>query len=800
MNQVELEREMVDGGRARAIGHIRHNEERGRAFDNPYAQAIYRRYVQPMADILTAYLGEVKRGVQAQAKGVLREHDPLVLAYITVRHAISITSQAERLTFAALAMNIGRTVYGETILAKFESINPELYYTLVHDFERRMSKSERHRLTVFKMQAKQNEIALPQWGNAEVMGIGTLLLGVARDLGLVTVDQVVERGKKKRLLAGLHPEVMGIVDQITGFIGGASPMVLPCVEPPLPWTTPNEGGYHTTGMRRNAPSAIRGRPYVEDSDVPSWVLGCLNRLQRDEWRVNGRLLDIVDVVSQHFDVGEVLAQAEFPKPDRPEWLTEDMKKEDMTEKQLADFANWRAEVREWHTTRRVQGVKWGRYYEALRVARMFRDLPMYFVYQMDYRGRFYAATRGVSPQGSDLQKALIMAGKPAKLTDPKAQFWFLVAGANRFGFDKAPLEDRKQWVLTHHDMILACADDPISNRQWAEADSPFQFLAWCLEYRDWKLMGDAFMTSLPLGQDGSCNGLQHFSAMLRDAVGGAATNLVPSPTQQDIYALVAEQTALIVDLDTCDDEDGVGLRWRKHSMTRGLVKRSVMTLPYGSTRFSAADFIHKEYLAKGLAPEFAKAEYVKASNWLSHRVWDAIGKVVIKAREAMQWLQDACDEITSDGRQELVWESPSGLIVRQQYPKLEVIQIETRLIGGLRLRPSVGMYTEEADRRRHRNGIAPNFVHSCDAAHMHYLIQAAEEAGLGHLAFIHDDYGALAPDVEKLHALIRQTFVTMYKDTNPLLKFKDNHGILTELPSEGELDLLGVLDSKYFFC
>lgn len=225
-----------------------------------------------------------------------------------------------------------------------------------------------------------------------------------------------------------------------------------------------------------------------------------------------------------------------------------------------------------------------------------------------------------------------------------------------------------------------------------------------------------------------------------------------------------------------------------------------MTLPYGSTRYSCAEFILKEYLQQGEAPEFAKDEYNRAANWLSYRVWEAIGNVVIKAREAMEWLQDGCDELTLAGIKEVSWYSPSGFKVRQQYAKSEVIKIETRLIGGLRIRPSVATYTDEVDKRRHRNGIAPNFVHSCDAAHMHHLINAAEDAGLGHLAFIHDDYGALAPDVEKLQELIRSTFVQMYQEHEPLKALKEQYGIQAELPTKGDLDIARVKDSQYFFC
>lgn len=802
MNQLELEQMMVDGGRARAVAHLRNNEESGRGYDNPYAQAVYRRFVEPMAEVIGAYLGEVKRGVQAAAKGLLREHDPLVLSFITIR-AILGSSQEERLTLVKLAENIGRTVYGETILAKFEEINPELYYTLVHDFERRMTKSERHRLRVFKMSADKAGVELPFWASTDVVGVGTLLVSIAREIGAVDMSEVRHRGKKQYLVS-MSPEVVGIVQQVTNFVVGAMPNVLPCVEPPRPWVTASDGGYHSTAMRCNAPCVVRGRPFVErEDDVPPMVLRAVNRLQRDVWEVNGDILRIVDEVKDHFDVGEVLSQAEFPKPDKPEWLAEDMRREDMTDEQLQDFARWRSEVREWHTTTRSRGRQWGRFYEALRVARLLQDQEIYFVWQMDYRGRFYAMGRGINPQGSDLQKALIRARNGAELTgNPEAIRAFKIAGAGRFGYDKATMDERVQWVNDRHALILACATDPINNRQWTEADSPFQFLAWCLEYAglvEAELAGRTFLTKLPLGQDGSCNGLQHYSAMLRDEIGGEATNLVPGPTQQDLYGRVAEATIAVVKADTSADEGLIGHRWRLHPIARGMVKRSVMTLPYGATRFSCADFILKEYLQPRHAPEFAREEYSRASNWISYRVWKAIGQVVVKAREAMEWLQDACDELTVAGIREVAWRSPSGFRVRQYYAKIDVVQIVTRLVGGARIRPSVAVATDEVDKKRHKNGIAPNFVHSCDAAHMHFLINAAEDAGLGHLAFIHDDYGALAPDVPKLHELIRQTFVDMYVEHDPLKDFADTFGIQKELPTKGTLDIQQVKDSVYFF-
>src|SRR6478736_1654734 len=109
MNQLELEQEMVDGGRDRARHHIERNEEQGRGHDNPYAQAVYRRYVQPLADLIQTFLSEVKRGVQSGVKPLLRDFEPLTLSYLTVRAILdSMVEEDNRLV--RLSTSLGRTV------------------------------------------------------------------------------------------------------------------------------------------------------------------------------------------------------------------------------------------------------------------------------------------------------------------------------------------------------------------------------------------------------------------------------------------------------------------------------------------------------------------------------------------------------------------------------------------------------------------------------------------------------------------------------------------------------------------
>jgi DNA-directed RNA polymerase len=49
------------------------------------------------------------------------------------------------------------------------------------------------------------------------------------------------------------------------------------------------------------------------------------------------------------------------------------------------------------------------------------------------------------------------------------------------------------------------------------------------------------VSGLPVAQDGSCNGLQHFSALLRDEIGGKAVNLIPGDVPEDVYQRIADK-------------------------------------------------------------------------------------------------------------------------------------------------------------------------------------------------------------------------------------------------------------------
>lgn len=810
LSQIDVELRMYHGGINRAEAMIANAEEAGRAHQNPYAKEVMREFVLPIAEAIKANLAPTgKRGVRQAHIRLLAPLDPMAVAYIAVRCALNACFDTRHpANDRTVPFKIGTTVNSELVLAQIEEKAPELFFTLTRDLARRLSKDERHRMTVMKMQAKNSGLEWTEWPLGAREQVGIYLTRLMLDAGLLELSERPPKNGVKLVPREIHLSmpVMERIDQIKGYVALLSPTYGPCVAKPRDWTTPFDGGFWTSELRRAHPLLIRGaasaRHLYREAQMPT-VLAAVNALQRTKWKVNTEILDLVYQCSREgITTDEVVSLVEQPKPPAPGWLVKDFDKTTMTEEQTLQFKAWKRTMAEWHTQRKLMGAKYARFYAATRAAEMFREYPeLYFVYFADSRGRLYPMTYGVNPQGSDLQKALLTFAEGLPLQDEGALRWFHIHGANKFGFDKATLSERFMWAHERRDWLLHIAADPINNDEWKQADSPLQFLAWVLEYARWCADPESFLSYLPVSMDGSCNGLQNLSAMLRDEIGGKATNLTNNETMEDIYRRVADAaTVRIAGATPIPESQSLVVKWLSHGINRSVVKRSVMTTPYGVTQRTAAKYVIADYLDKEKTP-FDRSEFYQASKILMDHVWPAIGDVVVKGRQAMDWLKKSAQVIVKslDPEEEPIiwWLSPSGFPASQSYFEVEEHRIQTRLLGEERI--VILSEVDDPSVSKHSSGLAPNFVHSMDAAHLHLSASAARSAGIDALAMIHDDYGTHAANSEKLFRIIREQFVLMYTNSDPIMEFKAKYPCIPEPPEKGSLDITEVLQSNFFF-
>jgi DNA-directed RNA polymerase len=228
----------------------------------------------------------------------------------------------------------------------------------------------------------------------------------------------------------------------------------------------------------------------------------------------------------------------------------------MPEKMKATFTEWKQRARETYeynaklaSKRHALGVK-------LRIAEELRnEEAIYFPHSLDFRGRIYSMSSELSPQSDDVAKSLLMfaEGKPV---GEYGGYWLAVHIANLFGIDKVSFDERVAWVQANSEAILDSANDPLDGRRfWTTADDPWCALAACFEWRGFMSFGSEFLSYLPIAMDGSCSGIQHFSAMLRDEQGGKAVNLTPADQPSDIYTEVLYVTKDLLMEDRSQDRE-----------------------------------------------------------------------------------------------------------------------------------------------------------------------------------------------------------------------------------------------------
>jgi len=439
---------------------------------------------------------------------------------------------------------------------------------------------------------------------------------------------------------------------------------------------------------------------------------------------------------------------------------------------------------------------------------------------MDFRGRLYPIPALFHPQGSDLARGLLLFSEGKPINNEAALNWLRIHGANVFGEDKVSYDDRIRFIKSKEEEIRRVAEDPINNMEWTEADKPFQYLAFCREYTNFLEYGFGYVSSLPIQLDGTCNGLQNYSALLRDEIAGAAVNLIDAEIPQDIYAIVAEKLEDKLNHKRKSDHPDrvIATQWLDLGINRKLTKRPVMVLPYGGTKMSCRKYI-EEYLTDNYSLSFIHEHFsyigneptdtlFKATQWLSNYLWDSITETLKSAIDAMAYIRKL-SSIVNSREQPLEWVTPCGLLVRQAYKDVKEHRVETELYGHITQWRCVESGLK-IDKQRQNNGICPNFIHSMDAATLMKYLNKMTKAGVSSFGAVHDSFWTLAADTELSTKYLRLAFVEIYEE-DVLEKFKDDlftdieltdkevERIKEYLPSKGTLDLREVLKSKYFF-
>jgi DNA-directed RNA polymerase, mitochondrial len=368
--------------------------------------------------------------------------------------------------------------------------------------------------------------------------------------------------------------------------------------------------------------------------------------------------------------------------------------------------------------------------------------------------------------------------------------------------------------------IKGSAASPLGQRWWTEADKPFQFLAACFELISALEQGPTFVSRLPVSFNGSCSGLQHLSAMTRDEKTAPLVNLTPQKVPRDIYQAVAKRVKECVDRNVEVYEDGhLAQMWLNYGIDRKVVKRNVMAYFFSSKEHGMAkqqrDDLMQELAEKVECGKLKKhpfeGESDAAAKYIADQVYLTTKNSVKRPAVAMEFLQRISTAMSEAGLYPQ-WKTPAGFPWTNRYYKPKTDQIRLYLdSSGMSFRILLATGEEpEIDKKKAKRGIAANFVHACDAAHLMLTVNAAVAEGVTSIATVHDCFGCLPSRAERFRQIIREEFVRMYEKNDILAQVLEQaRKDLTEPntkrmpsapPSRGSLDIENVLDAEYAFA
>lgn len=667
---------------------------------------------------------------------------------------------------------------------------------------------------------KKNKFEWIKYEKSAVVNLGLDILYILiQSTDLIKTSEANDRVKFLEPTQILLDTYRYNADYISQFITDRTPTIIK----PKKWNDLSQGGYygamakrlhfmrisHIVGKTKVVKSYIKK---IRDVDL-SKIYKAVNAIQETPYRINKDMYEVIEAI---INQGGGIAGIASMEPHEPE----------PTRKLKETKQEYGKRFHEWLEIELSRRSKAIRALRLFRYAKDFKDYDnIYFPCNIDFRGRIYPIPL-FNHQGDDFMKSLIIYSNPVPLMDSQDIELLYWQGANLWGNDKVSHEEQVEWVKTHHSHIVDSAKNPLDYIWWTEADEPLQFLAWCMEYvksleyyEEFKTY-EGYSCPLVIAYDGTCSGLQHYSAMLRDEVGGSAVNLVDHERPADIYQQVADKVLKIVEKDamsgTLDEvqkeEVGGGQRvhfgtrsmaqaWLAHGVTRKVVKRNVMTLAYGSGQYGFQEQIYEDTTKGNI--HFKRFEK-PCAKYMAKLVWQEVQTTVVSATEGMKYLKALAKVLTKHGLP-VNWWTPLGLPVQQQYLKLVKKSFRTRFGDMVSWR---GYYQDVADDESldlngQKNGIAPNFIHSLDSTH---LMMVVNEAGLSNYTTIHDSFGTSLGEARQLQRVIREQLYKLYTEHSPIEEFKKYVEEMTgedlsdiPEPPKGTLNLENILTSTFIF-
>ena len=569
--QLELEKLKTEEGINKDLRNLYKAIERGEYSDTLQGRMLlklgFEVFVSKLEEYSTTTLYTDKK--KERDLLLLITEDMNKVAYVVLTECINSAIRGK--TLSSTGIDIVKKLKDIFLVERLQRDNPKLHTYLGGKF-RRASKLRKRQLIRKHIEQLytlgQNEVE----DRPIMTRLGTTLINVLELSGanIIEVYKETYERKGKRALRNkivFTEDANSIITNLDYTDVGNTINKLPMIVPPKDWSNNYNGGFLLGNNFLFTTKSSDVLKHLKRNKYPK-LYNIINKLQHTSWRVNTKMLEVLTTVYTD-NMIDPKSPSKAPTlygdlPTRDPYKWEDFIKEDMYSK-WHDFNREREDITlraDAEQSKRLELIT------TLSIAEKMKGYSkLYFPYVFDYRGRVYSDVNFLTPQGQSYTKSLLELGEGRYLNE-EGVYWLKIHTANVYGKDKEEYEERIKWFEDNEDTILRVASDPLTNlSDWAWADSPYEYLASCLAWKEHK---EGREVHLAIQLDATCSGIQMYSGLLRDPIGAESVNVVGNK-RNDIYQIVADKVNTYL-------EEGKYPYWVEYKDREG-VEKSVYTVP-----------------------------------------------------------------------------------------------------------------------------------------------------------------------------------------------------------------------------
>jgi hypothetical protein len=453
-------------------------------------------------------------------------------------------------------------------------------------------------------------------------------------------------------------------------------------------------------------------------------------------------------------------------------------------------------------SKRSHNSKYWNYFNTIAIACLFKDVVFYLPTFADFRGRIYPLSSNLNYQGDDLNRALLLfAGSIEEISDQGIETLYSYYG-NLCDKSKLSYNAKIDWIIDNEEAIcnsmFDCNSKAFENFV-SKLDEPFQFLSITLamkNLRESKENKVPFYCSNPVLFDATCNGIQHLSALTRELEIAHKVNVVaPSllndeelkdKVPEDFYSYATELIH--------EELKNLPLEFkyeniRKIKLSRSLIKKSVMTIPYNVSLTGVGEQINEHFKfsqegSKKFVVVNEEYSYDDKKIFLTPSEFGIFTKIIYQVltqkMPSLKALTDYLNELVKVLLRldlPIVWITPAGLKINLSTLKFRKVLTHSKLIKSSKP-VTISLPTNDLNKIKIKRSFMPNLIHSLDASNIHLLIDRISKdptSPIKNLYTIHDCFATTPNNMNTLNRLVKLCFIKIYfSDNNYLIRMHES--------------------------